>query len=360
MLPGVLGQNLQTFRFTNAPLQPAFIQENSPWVTQPVSLVGTGYYQRGTVLAQITQANTPDVQTITVSGGSGSMTFWLNTLNGPIGPFAYNISLVNLAAAIATIYGVGNIAVTGTPGSSYVLTGSGALAAGLLPLLGILNVSSGLTVTIAHTTLGALNGAFTTYNQNLVAAPTTAPTVTNAGTDGTWGVGSWLCCYTFVTPAGETAPSEAAVVTTLITGHIAVSSIATIPAGVTSVNFYVNHTLAFNQAVTSNATGAFSVLGPSATLAGIGPPVKNTASVVNDGSQIPQGILCTDAYADPFGNIWLGQSPQQQIAVQALTAEMLLAGYVNTANLVGLDANAVSVLGKLKWGTLSSGLLVVL
>ena len=360
MLPGVLGQNLQTFRFTNAPLQPAFIQENSPWVTQPVSLVGTGYYARGTVLAQITQANTADVQTITVSGGSGSMTFWLNTLNGPIGPFAYNISLVNLAAAIATIYGVGNIAVTGTPGSSYVLTGTGALAAGLLPLLGILNVSSGLTVTIAHTTPGALNGAFTTYLQNLVAAPTTAATVTAAGVDGTWGVGTYVVTYTYMTASGETTPSYAAVVTLGATNHIAVASLTGIPNGVVSVNVYVNHTLAFNQAVTNNATGAFSILAPSGTLIGLGTPAKNTASIVNDGSQIPQGILCTDAYADPFGNVWLGQSPQQQIAVQALTAEMLLAGYVNTANLVGLDANAVSVLGKLKWGTLSSGLLVVL
>lgn len=99
-----------------------------------------------------------DVQTLTLSGGSGGMVFSLVTPWGTAGPFAYNAATATIQAALVAIgYGTGNYTVAGTPGSSVTFTGAGANLYGPMPVLQVTAVTAGLTASIAHTTVG-VNG----------------------------------------------------------------------------------------------------------------------------------------------------------------------------------------------------------
>lgn len=92
---------------------------------------GQKYLPHGQVLTRIT--NTP-VQTITLTGATGG-TFNLAGYRLDTGAYvqvmlnAYNISLANLQAALQapTAFGTIPVTVTGTPGSSYVITAPFAL-----------------------------------------------------------------------------------------------------------------------------------------------------------------------------------------------------------------------------------------
>jgi hypothetical protein len=131
-----------------------------------------GTYARGTILGEITTTGANDVETVTI-GGSPAGGTWTYTATPPGGVSqvlteAYNVSLAALQADLEGIYGAGNVIVTGTAGSSYVITFTGALARASIAIA----VTSGAgltggtspTATIAHTTTGAVDtGTFGAY-----------------------------------------------------------------------------------------------------------------------------------------------------------------------------------------------------
>lgn len=101
-------------------------------------------------------ASQNDVQTITMTATGGTFTVsYKGSL--PTAAQANNVSLANLQTAIQGLstVGAGNITVTGTAGSSYVLTASGAFAATLLDDIE-LNVTllTGGTASLLHTRYG--------------------------------------------------------------------------------------------------------------------------------------------------------------------------------------------------------------
>lgn len=89
---------------------------------------GQKYLPHGQVITRVTNAN---VQTITIGGSGVGGTFTLNAYRQDTGALItmsllpFNISLANLKAALqaSTAFGPKVLAVTGTPGSSYVITG---------------------------------------------------------------------------------------------------------------------------------------------------------------------------------------------------------------------------------------------
>jgi len=132
-----------------------------------------GTYPAGSVMGQITAANVNDVQTITVTsstGGTFKVTVPFNNQSLSV-TVAYNVSLADLQTALNNLLNVNpplspfaasgatqpvRLAVTGTPGASYVITAALALAGRPLPAMTVTDntTGSGHSVTIAHTTPG--------------------------------------------------------------------------------------------------------------------------------------------------------------------------------------------------------------
>jgi len=296
-----------------------------------------------------------DVQTISVSGGSGTLGF---TIVSPLGQYraVYNVTLAILQAALQALYGTGNILVTGTPGTTYTITGAGALLTGPLPLLVIASVDAGLTVTIAHTTIGITQNNIVAYNGALLAAPAAAPSVSGTGAGGSIGAGTYLLTYTYKNAQGETTESPGAFVTLTASQSILVATITGLAAVITSVNFYIDGQFIANQATSGGATGAVTI---SAVNAGapVYAPTSNTAYSVSDGSQVPVGVLKDPINVDIFGTVTLGTTSGVETPANPQGCLVWICGYFLTQNLTGLDANAVSKLGKLITGTTTSGLI---
>jgi hypothetical protein len=116
-------------------------------------------YRTGTVLSP---AGTPvnEVQTVTITGGPTGGTFVLD-YNGQITPaLPYNATTSAVQTALQNLSGIGagNVAVTGTAGSSYTVTFQGSLAASNVAQLTASNDFSGgtsPTVSVATTTGGS-------------------------------------------------------------------------------------------------------------------------------------------------------------------------------------------------------------
>lgn len=115
-----------------------------------------------------------EVQTITMTATGG--TFRVYGGDGyATDPLAYNVSTADLKTALETVFGVGNIAsVTGTAGSSYVITFDGDYSeSDVSEILLYVDELTGGTATIAETTKGASTIANAgTYGIVSVAGPT--------------------------------------------------------------------------------------------------------------------------------------------------------------------------------------------
>jgi len=127
---------------------------------------------RGTVMGQITNA-TNDVDTVTMTGTGGQ---WALTVQNNEGTYtasnlAYNISTAALQAALQALpnLGAGDVTVSGTAGSSYVLTGAGSFAGFPLGIITVDATNGGVTpltggtVTVVHTTTNNLAGQIKPY-----------------------------------------------------------------------------------------------------------------------------------------------------------------------------------------------------
>ncbi len=78
-----------------------------------------------------------------------------------------------------------------------------------------------------------------------------------------------------------------------------------------------------------------------------------------DGTEVPRGLLEFSVVVDAGGNISYPVATGLTTNIGQLTT-MFCSGYFATGDLVGLDTNAVSALGRLVEGTVTSGILCLL
>ncbi len=123
---------LKTRTFDVNPLYPAFSRELA--VLRPVKLPLGSTLLKGKVLGRPTYALArAEVTTLTLagtpgSGGTFTVTFTAGNGANVSSALAYNVSTTNFKTALEAIFGIGNVAVTGTAGSSYVVTFQNMLA----------------------------------------------------------------------------------------------------------------------------------------------------------------------------------------------------------------------------------------
>lgn len=117
----------QTATYTQQGLMPA--HSPSLATTRAVKLpyggpTGTGgAYSQGSILTNVGGTAQAEVVTITTTGNSGTFTvLFAGDQLYSTGALAYNCSTATLQTALETIFGEGNVVVTGTAGSSYVIT----------------------------------------------------------------------------------------------------------------------------------------------------------------------------------------------------------------------------------------------
>lgn len=107
-----------------------------------------------------------EVQTVTITGAPTGGTFVLDIGGQPTTDLAYNASTAAVQAALQALstVGAGNVTVTGTAGSSYVLTFGGTLAAANVPqAVAVANFTGGTSpaISVATTTGGSAGSLLT-------------------------------------------------------------------------------------------------------------------------------------------------------------------------------------------------------
>jgi hypothetical protein len=153
--------------YSGVPLVPLYGKKA---IEQAVNLAPNGVFPRGTLLGPI-NSSANDVQTITIGGAPTGGTFTITGTSPTTGAAvtlnpAFNISTAALQALLVAIYGTGNVVVTGTAGTTYILTAAGQLVNTPVPPLGVspAGLTGGTpTATIAHTTYGRTAGTYAAY-----------------------------------------------------------------------------------------------------------------------------------------------------------------------------------------------------
>ena len=332
--------------------------------------LAAGTYSQGQILGQLSAGATNDVQTITVTGTPTGGTFKLS-LEFPIGnvqttaAIAYNASAATVQAALVALsnVGSGNVTCTGgaLPGTPVVATFGGLLAGRPVPVMTLASNAftggSSPTATIAHTTTGSTGGQFAAYDGTKLTDPTTAPTVAGNGSGSSFAAGTYAVSYTLLTSLGESLPSPATMATATAAQNLRVSAI-TAPTGCTGANYYVNGVWAGTTAASSGSIAQTDLTG--ATLAtGKSAPTASTAFTAPNGAgtHIALCILATACVVDNSGYVGFSTGSTGGLwGEKALTAPAYYSGSFNVADLVGLNATAVSQLaGRFAVGGLSGG-----
>jgi hypothetical protein len=353
-------QLIAAMTFTNDYLVPAFQVDDA--LELAVRLAPSTVYPLGQVLGEA-QTSANDVQTFTATGTptGGSMTYAVtNPLTNVVSNLAipYNCSAASLQTLANAILGSGNIVAGGGPwpGTPLTLTATGATSG--LPITVAVAGTNAFTggsapaSSVAHTTTGVQAGDMAAYN-GPVAAPV-APTVAGNGTGSSFGAGTYLVEVSYKTALGESTPSPAVAVTLTAAQNIRVTAIASIPTGVTSVNYYVDGELEANTAVSAGTAAQTDIVGTTPAISGV-PERTNRAFTVR-----PACLLKYPCATDALGNITLGNTSGGGFHGQTqLTVPAYFRGIFDTARIVGLDASAVAILGRIYRGTTSVGLLGV-
>lgn len=114
------------------------------------------YFAAANTAGPVAVAYTADVQTITGTATGGTFTLTWNGIT--TSAQAYNVATATLATALNTAWAAylrtGTITVTGTAGTSYIITFPAAVGLAPVIVLGVTALTGG-TATIAHTTPGA-------------------------------------------------------------------------------------------------------------------------------------------------------------------------------------------------------------
>lgn len=164
-----------TRQYSLNPLRPAFNPEIAERSLRGVALpvggaIGTGAnFLKGTVLGCVGGAAGNEVWTITIGSATATVTFSFATPAGTFTcTFQYNDSLATVQTALQTIFGTGNVTVTGTPGTTYILTFGGVLQNRLMGGA-VTMVATTANPTLARTTPGSAGGGqYNVYDNNTV------------------------------------------------------------------------------------------------------------------------------------------------------------------------------------------------
>jgi hypothetical protein len=338
-----------------------------------ISLPAGVFYPLGTVLGQVptgaAQA-TADVQTFTSTGGAGTGNLVLQFGNSSANPQVTLASTATAAVAQAAInaaIGIGNCTFAFTSGST--IGGSGAAFtltfggtwAGLVPLVTIVTQLATATYAGVHTTPG------TNATAGVVANDTQVATITGTPTGG--GVYAQFAGQTSaLIPYNATAAQVA-------TALIALSNIGNNAAALPNVAVTggawpgTAMTITFqNQCggleqpliswINALAGGTTPAIATLKTVVGSSPTghwAAYTGTGANDGRQIAKALLEWPCAVDTYGNITFGSAVGiGDNAYSQINTTAWLNGIFNTADLTGLDANAVTQLGRLISGTTAS------
>jgi hypothetical protein len=153
-------------QFSLEPLRPAFSPEMA--VTRPVRLpyggptgVG-GRFAKGTVLAPAGATAQSEVATLTVGTATGDLTTYFTADKVYVVTHAINATVAAVQTAWQTVFGEGNVAVTGVAGTNYILTFQQQLANSRIG--GLFGLSANGTAAWARTTRGSSGiGQFDAY-----------------------------------------------------------------------------------------------------------------------------------------------------------------------------------------------------
>ncbi len=327
-----------------------------------------GTYSKGQVLGRLSAGAANDVQTVTIGGTPTGGTFKL-VLEWPIGnsqttaTIAFDAAASAVQSAIAALsnVGTGNVAVTGSAGGPYTVTFQGKFLYQPVPVMtagtNALTGGTNPAAAIAHATVCATAGTFAAYSSATLSAPAAAATATtNTGTASTPAAGTYMITYTYSNAQGETTPATALVATANGTNDIIVASI-TLPTGATNINYYVNGMREGSR----SSTGTHVINLANLTTTPV--PTANTAYTIPNGagSQTAKRLLPFACSVDNAGYVTRSSGTaggvwgEKQVSVPAYYA-----GDFNCADLVGLDAKAVSDLGGvISVGTVSAGVLSI-
>jgi hypothetical protein len=319
---------------------------------------------RGTVLGQLGDA-VNHVFTITVSDTVSGGTFAISATDPMTGvvattaALAYDISNADLEDALEGIYGAGNVTVAGTALATgpVTITLNGRLAGFPAPLPTIAGaaLTGGGSYGIAATTAGRPKGSFAAYSTIKVAAPAAAVTPSGTGSSGGWAAGAYLIQHTFETAEGETTPGPQAAVALTAGQQLRIAQITGLDARITRVNIYANgsHVGSITPASGSAAQADFTTTAASRVASKTPPTINTTGN--------PRAILPRDLATDASGLVTLGARAGGYLNDQGdASTPALFGGVFKTTDLVGLDADAAAILGRILKGTLADGLIAVL
>jgi len=321
----------------------------------PITLAPSQTLTKGTVLGE--QIGNNDVQTLSVTGTATGGTFTLTLGSYTTSALNWNATAAQVQAALLALPNLGSNNVQSLSLSSF--TGGNI----------ILSLGSNATAPIAY------NAAASTVQTALAALPnigsgnvtctggalnTTAVTITfqgnlanqfvpNLGLNTTQLQGAGTATLTQVGPGG---PSNVS-----CTG-------GALPGTPVVVNF---QNALGNQSVTAmtvasalTGTSSPAVINTHTTTGAAGTPGQYAAynASNSDGSQIPKCILQFDVASDANGNLTFGWQTGGQGAggfgQTAKTCPAFFKGYFRTQDLVGLDMNAVNLLGRLVQGDIAA------
>ena len=153
---------LQANRYTELFTEDEYLVDNRCRVSEVVTVPVTVNGAVGDRITISAPTFTNEKQTATISGSPTGGTFTLAFKGQTTAALAYNATLAVVQTALAGLstIGTGNVAVTGTPGTSYVVTFQGALAATDVPMItatGALTGGSSPSIAVAETTKGSPN-----------------------------------------------------------------------------------------------------------------------------------------------------------------------------------------------------------
>jgi hypothetical protein len=118
-----------------------------------------------------------------------------------------------------------------------------------------------------------------------------------------------------------------------------------------------DHAIEMNVNLAQGTYAQGTILGELTATPGTFAAYNNGAG---DGSQTAKCILQYPTVVDASGNYWMGDtSGASEHGQAAKCAPAWRSGVFKAADLVGLDANAVTDLGRLKTGDTTTGILVV-
>ncbi len=333
--------------YGNNGVQPCMYPEKAR--SASVQLKASTTYPKGTVLGELVGNN--EVQTVTVDATSGTYTLTFNGSTTSAIAFDATAATVQAALlALASISAAGKqtVTISGSPtGGTFKLSYDGqttsalaynATATVVQTALRALGTIGGSNVTVS----GSAGGPYTVLFAGDLA--TIRPATLAADSTGLTG-GTPSIAVAVVNAGGDPA-------------GVSVTGSAGGPYTVTFQNHLGNTdvgAMTANSGSLSGNTHTASIVTTTAGSAGTPGQFAPYADSASDGSQVAKAVVKYDCKTDASNNVTFGLGGTSPWGETYPTAPVWIEGYFSTLDLVGLDAAAVTDLGKLVQGTLAGG-----